>query len=168
VKLAELLGFSSPQTAVLPRGAARTAKKVVALCHHLLSERGEVSGGRLAAEALDAYQALDDRGRRGFFELLIKEFSPDPEEVGLAGDAYRDDPSPENLARLQKVVEPPRQELFRRLNLAPDGTQILVAMRSLVLREPDRGVSLKPIAADLGHLFSAALTGAPPPSFSRS
>ena len=109
----------------------------------MLSERGEVSGSRLAAEALDAYQALDDRARRSFFESLIREFSPDPEEVGRAGDAYRQHPSPENLARLQKVVEPPRQELFRRLNLAPDGTRILVAMRSQVLQESDRDCPAK-------------------------
>ena len=86
---------------------------------------------------------------------MIREFSPDPEEVGRAGDAYRSDPSPENLARLQKVVEPPRQELFRRLNLAPDGTRILVAMRSQVLQESDHAARLKPIAADLAHLFAS-------------
>jgi malonyl-CoA decarboxylase len=121
----------------------------------LVSERGEVSGSRLAAEALDAYQALDDRARRSFFESLVREFSPDPEEVGRAGDAYRSEPSPEHLARLQKVVEPPRQELFRRLNQAPDGTRILVAMRSQVLQESDRTPHLKPIAADLAHLFTS-------------
>ncbi len=155
MKLAELLGFSPRPSATVPRGPARTSKKAIALCHSLLSERGEVSGSRLAAEALDAYRALDDRARRSFFESLIREFSPDPEEVGQAGDAYRSNPSPENLARLQKVVEPPRQELFRRLNLAPDGTHILVAMRSQVLQESDRTPRLKPIAADLAHLFTS-------------
>jgi malonyl-CoA decarboxylase len=155
LKLAELLGFSPRQSPSPPRGATRTPKKIVALCHSLLSERGEVSGSRLAGEALDAYQGLDDRARRAFFEALIREFSPDPQEVGDAGDAYRDDPSPEHLARLQKVVEPPRQELFRRLNLAPDGTRILVAMRSQVLEESDRTPRLKPIAADLAHLFTS-------------
>jgi malonyl-CoA decarboxylase len=139
----------------LPRSAARTARKTIALCHSLLSERGEVSGSRLATEALDAYQGLDDRGRRTFFESLVREFSPDPHEVGRAGDAYRSDPSPEHLARLQKVVEPPRQELFRRLNQAPEGTRILVAMRSQVLQESDRIARLKPIAADLAHLFTS-------------
>jgi len=155
VRLAELLGFGPRQSPPLRRGASRTAKKTIALCHNLLSERGEVSGSRLAAEALDAYRALDERARRAFFELLIREFSPDPEEVGQAGDAYRDDPSPEHLARLQKVVEPPRQELFRRLNMAPNGTQILVEMRSDVLREADRNSRLKPISADLAHLFTS-------------
>jgi malonyl-CoA decarboxylase len=155
LKLAELLGFAPRQPRPLPRGATRTSRKVIALCRSLLSERGEVSGSRLAAEALDAYQELDDRGRRAFFESLIREFSPDPNEVGRAGDAYRSDPSPEHLARLQKVVEPPRQELFRRLNQAPDGTRILVAMRSQVLQESDRTARLKPIAADLAHLFTS-------------
>jgi len=155
LKLAELLGFGPRQPRPLPRGAMRTSRKTIALCRSLLSERGEVSGSRLAADALDSYQALDERGRRGFFESLIREFSPDPHEVGRAGDAYRSDPSPEHLARLQKVVEPPRQELFRRLNQAPDGTRILVAMRSQVLQESDRTARLKPIAADLAHLFTS-------------
>jgi malonyl-CoA decarboxylase len=155
LKLAELLGFRPRPSRSLPRGTSRTSRKAIALCHSLLSERGEVSGSRLAAEALDAYQALDDRARRSFFESLIREFSPDPDEVGQAGDSYRSDPSPENLARLQKVVEPPRQELFRRLNLAPDGTRILVAMRSQVLQESDHTARLKPIAADLAHLFTS-------------
>jgi malonyl-CoA decarboxylase len=155
VSLAEFLGFTARPALALPRGATRTARKTIALCHSLLSERGEVSGSRLAAEALNSYQALDARGRLAFFELLVREFSPDPEEVGRAGDAYRDDPSPEHLARLQKVVEPPRQELFRRLNMAPRGTQILVEMRSEALREADRMPRLKPIAADLAHLFTS-------------
>jgi malonyl-CoA decarboxylase len=155
LKLAELLGWAPRGSRRAPRGVTRTSRKTVALCHSLLSESGEVSGSRLAAEALDAYQALDDRARRGFFEALIREFSPDPEEVGRAGDAYRTNPSSENLARLQKVVEPPRQELFRRLNLAPEGTRILVTMRSQVLQESDRVARLKPIAADLAHLFTS-------------
>ncbi len=155
MRLAELLGFGPRQSQELPRVVTRTAKKTIALCRSLLSERGEVSGSRLAAEALDAYLSLDARGRLAFFELLVREFSPDPEEVGRAGDAYREKPSPENLARLQRVVEPPRQELFRRLNLAPNGTRILVQMRSEVLREADRNPRMKPISADLAHLFTS-------------
>ena len=109
----------------------------------------------MATDALDLYQALDPLGRRAFFEALVKDFSPDPEDVGNAADAYRKDPSPQNLLRLQRVVEPPRQELFRQLNLAPEGTSTLVAMRSHVLHEIDNGAHLEPIAADLGHLLTS-------------
>jgi malonyl-CoA decarboxylase len=120
-----------------------------------MSERGGVAGASLAAQILGIYQSLDAGARRAFFESLLSEFSPKPEEVGRAADAYRREPSPENLAQLQHIVEPPRQELFRRLNLAPDGTRALVRMRSEVLREIDGGVRLEPIAADLGHLLSS-------------
>jgi malonyl-CoA decarboxylase len=155
VRIAEFLGLAPRPSRPSSRGTARTAKRAIALCRSLLSERGEVSGSRLAAEALNAYQTLDERGRRAFFGSLIRDFSPDPEVVGQAGDAYRLDPSPENLARLQKVVEAPRQELFRRLNLAPDATPVLVAMRSQVLKETGRMRRLKPIATDLAHLFTS-------------
>lgn len=155
VRIAEFLGLAGRPAHRPARDAASSFRKPVALCHSLMSERGEVSGSRLAGEALDAYQALDQQGRRRFFEALIREFSPDPERVGQAGDAYRRTPSPENLTRLQKAVEPPRQELFRRLNTAPDGTRVLVAMRSHVLRESGCSPELKAVASDLAHLFAS-------------
>lgn len=154
MKIAEFLGLAGRPAQRPVRDAAPSFRKPVTLCHILMSERGEVSGSRLAAEALGAYQALDQRGRRRFFEALIHEFSPDPGQVGQVGDAYRQMPSPENLARLQQVVEPPRQELFRRLNMARDGTRILVAMRGHVLEECCHAPELKAIAADLTHLFA--------------
>lgn len=135
-----------------PRVRSRAAERLIAECHNLLSERGEVSGTRIATGILSGYQALDAGSRERFFDLLIRDFSPDPEEVGRAGDAYRSAPSPETLARLQRVVEPPRQELFRRLNIAPGGTRILVEMREDLLREESkRG----PISADLEHLLTS-------------
>ena len=42
----------------LPRAAVRDARRTIWLCHALLSERGDVSGARLAREALAAYQEL--------------------------------------------------------------------------------------------------------------
>ena len=62
----------------------------------------------MAREALAAYQALDETALAIFFDLLVKEFSPDPEGVGRAADAYRLDPSQANLIRLQRAVETPR------------------------------------------------------------
>jgi malonyl-CoA decarboxylase len=151
-KLAEFLGLSQRQEEPSPEKATR---KVITLCHGLLSTRGEVSGSRLASEALAAYQTLEGPARDEFFDLLAKEFSPDPEEVGRAGDAYRKQPSPENLAWLQRVVEPPRQELFRRLNMARDGTSVLVDIRSQLLEGAGRNPQWEPIAADLEHLLTS-------------
>ncbi|MBV9505083.1 MAG: malonyl-CoA decarboxylase [Acidobacteriia bacterium] len=131
----------------------RSARQAISLCRALLSERGEISGVRLAAEALGAYEALDEPSKAAFFDLLAQEFSPDPEAVGKAGDAYRKDPSAGNLARLLTVSEPPRQALFRRLNLAPNGTRTLVEMRAGLLAKA--APQWAPIEADLAHLLNS-------------
>jgi malonyl-CoA decarboxylase len=134
-------------------GVAPT-RKAIDLCRELLSSRGEVVGGRLASEVIAAYQALDDPARGAFFDRMAKEFSPDPQEVGAAGDAYRRSPSPENLMRLQQAVEAPRRELFRRMILAPNGLDAVVKMRAQLLGDRERNPLWTPIAADLAHLLT--------------
>jgi malonyl-CoA decarboxylase len=147
--------MSRPRRAGLSRAAVRAAQDTVTLCHALLSERGEVSGARLAREALGKYQALQGVALEAFFDLLAKEFSPDPEEVGRCADAYRQDPSQTNLVRLQRVVESPRQELFRRLNMASGGTGVLVEMRRRLLQKLGERPQWAGIEADLAHLLTS-------------
>ena len=131
----------------------RHAQHLVSLCEALLGERGEVSGAALAREALAAWKALDERAREEFFGVLAKEFAPAPEDVGRAADAYRFDPTPRNLIALQEVIDVARQELFRRLNMAPGGTETLVAMRRELLRGLKKHPEWLAIDADLLHLF---------------
>src|SRR6202034_1662603 len=102
----------------------RTTRKLISLCRGLLTD----ANGVRAAEAIRLFETLDRPGRVDFFDLLIRDFSPNPDEVARIAEDYRRDPSPANLKRLQQVVEPPRQELFRRLNMAAGGTQKLIAM----------------------------------------
>ena len=132
---------------------SRDARHVVGLCKQLMSEQGEVSGARLATELLRAYESLDIAARDAFFDLLVSDFSPEPVEVRAAADAYSVDPSQANLVRLQAAVQPPRQELFRRFNMAQGGTAVLVRMRRELLKtlgaHPDRAG----VDADLLHLF---------------
>jgi len=153
VGLARLFGLSPRPSAALSQQPSRAVRKLISLCQGLLSERGEVAGGYLAAEAIQLYQSLQANEHRVFFELLLKEFSADPDEVIRAADDYRREQTPENLAYLQHVVEPPRQELFRRLNLAPGGTHVLIEMRHKVLRELVHSPRLEPVESDLGHLL---------------
>ena len=131
----------------------RNARRVMGLCQSLLSERGEVSGARLATEVLQAYESLDSAARDALFDLLVTEFSPNPTEVGSAADAYRADPSQANLVRLQAAVEPPRQELFRRFNMAQGGTSVLVGMRRQLLKTLGAHPERAGVNADLTHLF---------------
>jgi malonyl-CoA decarboxylase len=144
--LRRLLGRPRPQ--IDPR-----TRRLVDLCEALLGVRGEVSGAGAAREALAAWQSLDARGREQFFDILSEEFSPPAEVVGKAADAYRDDPSPRNLIRLQAVVEPARQELFRRLNMAVGGTAALVKMRQHMLAGLDKHPAWSALDADMLHLF---------------
>ncbi len=137
------------------KGADRFTRKTVTLCRALLSQRGEASGAALAREALEAYDALQGPALEAFFDVLANEFSPDPEEVGRAADAYRREPTQPNLVRLVGVVEPRRQELFRRLNLAAGGTAALVEMRRRILEQLNSRPHWAGIEADLAHLLSS-------------
>ena len=134
-------------------GAGQDVQRLVSLCEALLGERGEVSGAALARDALAAYHALEPRGREEFFNILAAEFAPSPESIGKAADAYRYDPTPDNLIRLQEAIETARQELFRRLNMAPGGTGALVAMRGELLKGLKAHPDWRAIDADLLHLF---------------
>jgi malonyl-CoA decarboxylase len=131
----------------------RGTQELVALCDSLLSERGEYASSALARDALLAYERLDERCREEFFDALARHYSPSPEAVGRAASAYQVDPSPENLIQLQETVEPARQELFRRLNMAPGGTAALVEMRSLLLKKIKASPHWRVIDADLMHLL---------------
>lgn len=131
----------------------RECREAIALCRSLLGQRGEASGAALAREALAAFSALGPASRDQFFEILATEFSPSPEAVGKAADAYRSDPTPPNLLHLQAVVEPARQELFRRLNMAPGATAALVEMRKLLLRDLQDHPGWRAMDADLLHLL---------------
>ena len=150
-----VLGTIVRRPGSLPRPAVRKARNAISMCHSLMSERGEVSGARMAREALVAYQALDEKALAIFFDLLVKEFSPDPEAVGRVSDAYRLEPSQVNLIRLQRAVESPRNELFRRLNMASGGTGILVDMRRRLLKLLPEQSHYIGIDADLHHLLTS-------------
>jgi malonyl-CoA decarboxylase len=150
-----LFGSIGRRPGIVSRAAVRRARHAISLCHALMSERGEVSGARIAREALSAYQELDDAALGIYFDLLVKEFSPDPEEVGRAADTYRLDPSQANLIELQRVAEPPRQELFRRLNMADGGTGVIVEMRRRLLKLLPERPYYAGIDADLSHLLNS-------------
>ena len=129
------------------------ARKAIANCRALLSERGEAAGTALARQALDACLALEGDEREALFDALTRDFSPEPERVGKAADAYRREPGPGTLIRLQETAEPPRQELFRRLNMAPGGTAAVVELRRRLLRGLRAHPEWAALDFDLLHLL---------------
>jgi malonyl-CoA decarboxylase len=153
LKFSGLLRFSSDKEEALKRAGRRDAAKAIALCRGLLSEGGEAAGTRLAAETLHFYQSFDEHARGAFFDLLTEEFSPSSEKTLEAAEVYRKHQTAHNLQRLQRAVEPPRQELFRRLNTVPGGTRALVRMRAELLKGLSKNPAWEPASADLSHLF---------------
>jgi malonyl-CoA decarboxylase len=134
------------------RAETKAPETLESLSRALLSGRGEASGVALARQLLDRYAGEPTPARIEFFRLMAREFDPDPTAIGRAWDHYRQDSSPRHLQDLLEAVEPPRQELFRRLNLAPGGTAALVAMREDLIKhgkEPD----LRKVDDDFAHLF---------------
>src|SRR5437773_1954765 len=134
-------------------GVEQPTQNLLSLCDALLSERGEYASASLAREALVAYQGLDERQRDAFYDALARQYSPSAEAVSRAAAAYQAEPTPENLLRLQNSVEPARQELFRRLNMAPGGTAALVEMRRRLLTRLETHPHWRAIDLDLMHLL---------------
>jgi malonyl-CoA decarboxylase len=137
------------------RAAATTpeAERIEDLCRALLSERGEASGVALAGKVLDRYALMSGEQKKDFFHALAKDFGPDQLRLKQAWAAYEQTSDTEGLRGLIRAVEPPRQELFRRLNLAPGGTGALVALREDLIKLGDNDPALACVEDDLVHLF---------------
>lgn len=125
------------------------------LAEALLSVRGEASGVVLAGQVLAAYRASTASERVEFLKALAGRFGPDPKELEVAIDAYRAKPCARTATALHRAAEPRRQELFRRLNHAPGGTEALVAMREDLLRALPAHEELSAVDVDLVHLFTS-------------
>jgi len=128
---------------------------LVKLAEALLSERGEASGMALAGELLSAYASHTTEERIDFLQKLASRFGADRARLDRAIDRYRNDPSATNGIALHMAAESRRQELFRRLNLAPDGTERLVQMREDVLTAAVVHPELETVDADFQHLFAS-------------
>ena len=120
----------------------------------LLSRRGEASGVALARSLVAAFDAAPHDERRAFLALLAERFGPDRAAVDAAIEAVRRD-EPDAIETLHAASEPRRQELLRRLNLAPGGTAALVRMREELLRHLRDHPELRRLDSDFAHLFGS-------------
>jgi malonyl-CoA decarboxylase len=136
------------------RAVAQAASgDLLAKCRQLLHHRGEASGLALACEVIADYQALDETNQLLFFESLARNFDVVPADIISAAEQYKAKPSPAHLSALTKLVEAPRIKLFRRMNMAPGATAVLVQMRGSLQRWLPKHPQLEPVGSDLKHLF---------------
>jgi malonyl-CoA decarboxylase len=121
----------------------------------LLSARGEASGVVIAKEIVTRYATLDKAARLAFLGALEKTFAADPDRIRKAFAAYDAAPDSATHIALLDAVEPPRQEVIRRLNLAPGNTAGLVRMREDLLDALRQSPDLSALDSDFSHLFSS-------------
>ena len=142
-------------TRLAPASAEPAGARLAAACARLMRPSGEASRIAVAGAALDAFGALDDTGRRAFFHSLLDDYGADPAAIRGAYAAWDAEPSESKLAWLFEAVEPRRQTLLRRLNLAPGGTLQLVRMRAALLEALRDEPALAPLDTDFAHLLAS-------------
>ncbi len=132
-----------------------SAEDCLKLAEALVSGRGEATGVALAKNILASYEGLKPEGRIDFALGLTRRFGPDLNKLAKAIEKHQASPDAVSAAQVHAASEPRRQELIRRLNLAPGGTHALVKMREDVLAVLKQIPELKPLDEDFVHLFSS-------------
>ncbi len=138
-----------------PESAKPALARAQDLANALLSERGEASGAAVARELQNAVRELARQDQLGFYTFLAQNFLPTEAPLREAAEAYLAEPTPDRAARLAEAAEPARQELLRRMNMAPGGTAGLVALRKDLLTYLRATPALLPLDSDLRHLFAS-------------
>ncbi len=121
----------------------------------LLSARGEANAQSMAVKLIDHYEHLDKRSQIDFFHFLSSQFNPDPSLVVDAAQRYNTERNEASLIHLFQTVEPPRQELLRRVNRAPAGTSTILKMRQTLLSYLQDHPAFRATDADMHHLLSS-------------
>lgn len=123
------------------------------LARALLSSQGEASGVAIAREILTKYRDMSTDSRRAFVSFVAESMQPDRESVLRAATSFIARPDESTMSALQIAVESPRQEFFRRLNLAPGATSEIVALRADLLKQGRPDAALRALDQDLQHLL---------------
>jgi malonyl-CoA decarboxylase len=133
----------------------RALKAIRTDSDRLLSEHGELNGLEAARRLVERLLAPDEATLDAYFEHLADALGPDPQTVLRCAQAYAERPDADTLIALTQATEPPRQELFRRLNRAPGGTAAILRLRRALLERLPEHPELRSIEADLHHLLQS-------------
>jgi len=138
-----------------PRRSGPSANNIESLALDLLSERGEATSMARADAIARLYGSLSKEQRALFHLFLAVNFLPESTRLKAAAKAYLNAPSAETVAELAVASEPPRQELIRRMNVAPGATGLLVRMREELLAGLETQPQLRPLEQDLRSLLAS-------------
>ena len=128
---------------------------IVKLCDELLSNKGMVFSITVARDITNLYQDLSRENKLKFFKKIDKRYKANNAQVNDAIKAYSQSQNEKNLSKLFITAEGKRRELFRRMNIAPNGTSIIVKLREDLLNFLKTNKDLEYLDFDLRHLFKA-------------
>src|ERR1700682_1862846 len=109
----------TPNTQSSPNSNPAPLVRAKQLAATLLSERGEASGAFVARELHQMLRLLDASDRHRFRRYLASALQPDKAAPRTGAERYLADPAAEAASALAQSADPPRQELLRRMNMAP-------------------------------------------------
>jgi len=128
---------------------------ILSLCDDLISNKGAVFGITVARDITELYQSLSSENKLSFFKKLNEKYKPSHTKVSEAIQLYTKSKNERTLSDLFKVAEGKRRELFRRMNLAPNGTSFILSLREDLLKFLKANKDLHALDDDLRHLFRA-------------
>jgi len=138
-----------------PKIKSDDLESIISLCDDLLSNKGVVFGITVARDITNLYQELSYENKLFFFKKINEKYKPNYEEVDSAVKHYAKSRDEKSLSKLFDAAEGKRRELFRRMNVAPNGTAIIVKMREDLLSFIEKNKELIYLDNDLIHLFKA-------------
>jgi malonyl-CoA decarboxylase len=147
------LGKLLSRLGIAPRPA--TSEGLLDLAGALLSLRGRASGPALASAFFNLYEASDQDARQAFLAQIHDLHPRDAAAIDKAIAHWQEKRDEAAAKALSEASESPSRKLIGMLNLAPQGTQRLIAMRSDLLSAPDQGPGLKALDRELEDAFTA-------------
>ena len=131
-----------------------STKSLVNLCRDLVSHKGVASGIALARNVVHQYASLDMKERLKFFQELSDNFGPDMEAIKKAAKDFELASDSETLRNLASKMESDRRKLFSRMNMAPNGTSAIVALRQDLLGFVREHPEIAAVDEDLAQLLT--------------
>ena len=128
---------------------------IISLCDDLISNKGAAFGITVARDITDLYQSLSPENKLLFFKRINEKYKPSHTKVTEAIENYQKTQNDKNLYKLFVVSEGNRRELFKRMNMAPNGISTIVSLREDLLKVLDENKDLVPLDDDLRELFKS-------------
>lgn len=128
---------------------------IISLCDDLISNKGAAFGITVARDITDLYQTLSPENKLLFFKKINEKYKPSHTKVTEAIENYQKTQNDKNLYKLFVTSEGKRRELFKRMNMAPNGISTIVSLREDLLKILDENKDLVPLDDDLRELFKS-------------